>query len=280
MGDADDIALLRALTGHGRLSAADAQAVLDRARRIGVDPITSLSHRLGAERVHRGIAHYLGCAYGEAPLRDIKALAVGRPAELLGGVQTARMDMAGIEVVVTAPGLAQVRALAQRFAARRELGAMTCIATPSALSAGLAAANSEAMLEQGVHRLARTVPLLTAHLELTLGARATLVGAIGLVLAIVFLSPLWLQALLLPAVTAILAAPSAFRIWALIRSQFVRPLAPAQVLADADLPVYSVMIPLRDEANMVPQIARAMRRLDYPALCIKRTKDMAVCNCS
>ncbi|HEX9596157.1 MAG TPA: hypothetical protein VF982_04705, partial [Anaerolineales bacterium] len=47
---------------------------------------------------------------------------------------------------------------------------------------------------------------------------------------------------------------------------------------NALLPHYSVLIPLRDEAAMVPQLFSAMRGLDYPALCIKRTNDLAVCN--
>jgi cellulose synthase/poly-beta-1,6-N-acetylglucosamine synthase-like glycosyltransferase len=41
---------------------------------------------------------------------------------------------------------------------------------------------------------------------------------------------------------------------------------------DEELPVYSVLIPLRNEASMVPQLFASMAALDYPALCIKRTK--------
>jgi cellulose synthase/poly-beta-1,6-N-acetylglucosamine synthase-like glycosyltransferase len=41
------------------------------------------------------------------------------------------------------------------------------------------------------------------------------------------------------------------------------------------LPVYSILIPLRSEAAMVPQLFESMLALDYPALCIKRTKLLA-----
>jgi cellulose synthase/poly-beta-1,6-N-acetylglucosamine synthase-like glycosyltransferase len=40
---------------------------------------------------------------------------------------------------------------------------------------------------------------------------------------------------------------------------------PSPRLSDAQLPVYSVLIPLRDEARMVPLLARAMAALDYPS---------------
>ena len=42
----------------------------------------------------------------------------------------------------------------------------------------------------------------------------------------------------------------------------VRELA---AIDDADLPRYSILVPLYREANMVTQIAHALRRLDYPA---------------
>ena len=47
---------------------------------------------------------------------------------------------------------------------------------------------------------------------------------------------------------------------------------PVPLLDDSELPVYSVLLPLRDEAQMVQQLSNALRGLDYPALCIKRTK--------
>jgi cellulose synthase/poly-beta-1,6-N-acetylglucosamine synthase-like glycosyltransferase len=42
------------------------------------------------------------------------------------------------------------------------------------------------------------------------------------------------------------------------------PASPPRLLSDAELPIYSVLIPLRDEAGMVPMLRRAMGALDYP----------------
>nr|WP_255714097.1 glycosyltransferase [Pelagibacterium xiamenense] len=84
-------------------------------------------------------------------------------------------------------------------------------------------------------------------------------------MALALFSPLIVQALFLPFLTIVLAAPSIFRIWAAATADRIGVLDTPELLDDAALPTYSVLIPLRDEAHMVPQIAEAMRRLDYPA---------------
>lgn len=45
----------------------------------------------------------------------------------------------------------------------------------------------------------------------------------------------------------------------------VRHRAPMSEIADEDLPTYTVLVPLFREANMMPRITGALRRLDYPA---------------
>ncbi len=51
------------------------------------------------------------------------------------------------------------------------------------------------------------------------------------------------------------------------------PVSPELTLRDAELPTYSVLVPLYGEANMVPQLLDALCALDYPALGSKRTND-------
>ena len=43
-------------------------------------------------------------------------------------------------------------------------------------------------------------------------------------------------------------------------------------LSDAELPIYSVLVPIFNEALILKQLLRALSHLNYPALCIKRTK--------
>ena len=72
----------------------------------------------------------------------------------------------------------------------------------------------------------------------------------------------------MPPTAATTSGPTVIRLGALAAP--VERRRPARRPDDADLPVYSVLIPLRDEASMVPQLFAAMRELDYPALCRKR----------
>lgn len=68
----------------------------------------------------------------------------------------------------------------------------------------------------------------------------------------------------LPVVCALLLGPAAMRLLALAPRHARGPDDLVPPLADADLPVYSVLIPLRDEDQMVPLLERAMSNLDYP----------------
>lgn len=59
-------------------------------------------------------------------------------------------------------------------------------------------------------------------------------------------------------------AMAALRIAALAIAAPVEPEAVAP-LAEADLPVYTVLVPLHREAAVVPDLLRALSALDYPA---------------
>jgi cellulose synthase/poly-beta-1,6-N-acetylglucosamine synthase-like glycosyltransferase len=50
------------------------------------------------------------------------------------------------------------------------------------------------------------------------------------------------------------------------RFRLVAPPEPADAVADKDLPVYSVLVPLHDEANMARQIVARLDAIDYPAV--------------
>lgn len=50
------------------------------------------------------------------------------------------------------------------------------------------------------------------------------------------------------------------------------PPPPPPPLGDAELPVYTLLVPLFRETSVLAQLVAALRRLDYPVLCSKRTK--------
>jgi len=69
--------------------------------------------------------------------------------------------------------------------------------------------------------------------------------------------------------SAIVVLPSAFRLFVATQSRPIskaarrRPTIPG--MPDKELPVYSIIVPLRDEARMVDQLLSAIEALDYPA---------------
>ncbi len=124
-------------------------------------------------------------------------------------------------------------------------------------------------MDEARQRLARRWHFASAHLDLTIGARLVFVAGLLVLLAIAALAPFWFKPLFVPLVGLLLIAPAVVRLLAVALPP-LPDLAPPP-LSDADLPLYSILIPLRDEAQMVPLLRRAMLALDYPALCIKRT---------
>ena len=68
--------------------------------------------------------------------------------------------------------------------------------------------------------------------------------------------------------SAIVVLPSAFRLFVATQSRPIskaarrRPTIPG--MPDKELPVYSIIVPLRDEARMVDQLLSAIEALDYP----------------
>src|SRR5690606_27988663 len=101
-----------------------------------------------------------------------------------------------------------------------------------------------------------------ANVDLSRPARVAFVLLFFLAVFAVAIAPMLLSAVLLPAVALLVLLPAILR---LAVAFLPRPVSePVPMLEDAELPVYTVLIPLRDEAGMVPQLCDAMRALHYP----------------
>jgi cellulose synthase/poly-beta-1,6-N-acetylglucosamine synthase-like glycosyltransferase len=74
-----------------------------------------------------------------------------------------------------------------------------------------------------------------------------------------------MRPLLIPVTALLMMVPAALRLLAVVPGMVPPPLAAADEIADAALPVYSVLVPLRNEVHMVESLARALGNLDYPA---------------
>ena len=145
--------------------------------------------------------------------------------------------------------------------ARRRLA----VATPTAIRAGLRAAGDGAALAEAVDRLARRHPEFSARRTLTRGQ-----GLLGAILAVILAG-----ALVADAATTFLAVNflatlfffgvTALRLIAVRLAAPIVPFEPPDDVDDAELPVYTVLVPLHHEAHIVPQLRLALGRLDWPA---------------
>lgn len=263
----DDVELAGALTAQPGWSRHVANAAFERARRLDVDPMEVLAGTDpdDGELPYREAARLLGVRH----LTDIRRYLVPFDSRIdidrLAGLRSARGRIDDQEVLFVVPGFSHIKALAARIAEDPSLRERLCVVSASTLEGGLAAVNADLLATNAVQRLARRYPLASAHLDLPLAVRATFIVALVVIIAISMIPALFIQPFFLAVVSLILVAPSVFRLWAAFTLGQNKPLVPQTLLGDDQLPIYTVLIPLRNEAHMVPQIARAMRGLDYPA---------------
>jgi cellulose synthase/poly-beta-1,6-N-acetylglucosamine synthase-like glycosyltransferase len=134
-------------------------------------------------------------------------------------------------------------------------------APPDAIEAALARAASDELMDYARQETTRRWPGASAA-GLTLPVRIGFAVSLVAVILLVMLSGAIARPFLIPLVALLLMAPGLMRIFAAVPG---RGEPEVEALADDELPTYSVFIPLRDEAQMVPMLARAMSAIDYPS---------------
>lgn len=234
-----------------------AVAALAEAARLGVDAMThfitlgsgdALVIQRAAEWSDVPFFDELEAASLDSNLMRLDTLARARAVHLL--------SPSG-EITCFAPRFEEVLALSQRRATRP-----VAFATRRTIRQALMTAQAAALLDDSRQRLVRTWPRATASLELSLMLRAGFAVGLALVVLLSLVLPLASPALLLPFLLLVIVAPALLRLLALMHQprETDDPPQPDEVL-----PRYSILVPLRDEANMVPQLAAALDALDYPA---------------
>jgi glycosyltransferase XagB len=182
--------------------------------------------------------------------------------EMLADVRVLRLDVVDRQVAFAAPDFFGFLRLRQALMTDAGLHGRICIVPPAALRALVIEAASEALIDSARQNLTRHWPFAAAQLDLVEPVRwAFAVGLIVLTL-IILLAPLSGQLWPIPLWMAFMLLPTAMRLAALASPHLSR--APIRRVPDAHLPHYSVMVPLRDEANMVDQLCAHLGRLDYP----------------
>jgi hypothetical protein len=134
--------------------------------------------------------------------------------------------------------------------------------SPDALRAAILAAHGDTLKQEAVEGLARRLPDLSARRVLT-GTQKLFFATVAV--ALVVMAWAWPQ-VLLQGVTALLAL--AFVLAGLFRVALAwigagGPAANAP-LPRYGLPLYTILVPLYQEAAVLPRLAAALRALDYP----------------
>lgn len=206
-------------------------------------------------------AAWAGLDFAAIVPRADRAGAEVRHIDSLAGVRTTRIVPDG--VTYCAPRFEDLLRLGDHFGRYPEPPPQLCIVPVDVLRTAVVETNAARLLDEARQRLARQWPFASAHLDLPIASRIGFVVAVVAVAALAALAPFWFKPVFMPLVGMLLVVPAIARLIAAVHPQDTDP-DPARALSDAELPVYSVLIPLRDEAHMVPLLRRAMRALDYP----------------
>jgi cellulose synthase/poly-beta-1,6-N-acetylglucosamine synthase-like glycosyltransferase len=257
------IDLFRAILNDNCSSDEAAQRHLAEAARLGVDPLDYCAHRfgLGEAIVWRRAAQWAGYGFADItpsrlPLPKIDRL------EHLSDLRTFRQQALGRELTFVAPGFARVLTLAATKIRRPGFGGHIRFTPPAAIEAAATRAASDQLMDGAVHGLARRWPQDNAATGLSHRARFGFALLLCSIIVLALAAGLALRPVLVPVVALLLLAPGLIRLVASIPHREAAPEPPQ--LGDHELPVYTVLIPLRDEAAMVPMLYRAMSGLDYP----------------
>jgi len=253
----------------GDLCSSDEAAAiwLERALESEAEPLDyfAVHGALGDELAYRRAAEWAGLGFSPAVPASVPTQLENMRTEALAGIRSLRAPFEGRDMLFAAAGLGQLISISQRVAAQPELQKSLRVVPPRALRNALADRSAQSLLADSRNRLARLWPHASAHLDLPIAVRISF-GVIltGLVL-LAALTPLVLQPVLVPFMGFLLLVPALMRFGAIVSHwrRGDRPEAPP--LPEAELPGYTILVPLRDEDNMVRQIADALRALDYPA---------------
>jgi len=265
----DAIALLRAVLADACPSDEVARRHLYEARQRRMDPLDYAAHQfgLGNSLVWCRAAIWAGYRFAEhLPAHPALPCASVARLEHLRGVRSLRQHALGEDLAFIAPTFDSVRRL--RASWRHDLHRRIRFATPEAIETAIARAASAQLMDYA--RTETTVRWKGASAgQLGRPVRIGFALLLALTILLVMLSGVVARPFLIPVVALLLMAPGVLRVLAALPGPAAQPVRP---LTDVELPLYTVLIPLRDEAQMVPMLRRAMSAIDYPALCIKRTK--------
>ncbi|MBN9333890.1 glycosyltransferase [Devosia sp.] len=240
-----------------------ARRLLEDALLTDVDPLlhAAFSLNIDINTALERAAVSLGLAYFEtvpAGSRSAGSLRLER----LADVHFVRATTLGEEVAYAAPDFNGLMRLGAVNDTDPALTRRLCIVPSAALRQYLASVAAPDLLVAARQALVRNWPTATAGLELTLAVRIGFAAAVMLLVVTLLALPFLAAAWLMPVWATIMLLPALVRLTAFFMPN--RATAPEERVDAQDLPIYSVLVPLRDEAEMVEQLSRVLGGLDYP----------------
>jgi len=122
----------------------------------------------------------------------------------------------------------------------------------------------EVFQHRAVEGLAESEPQFSASTVITRGQSVALAVSLGVVFVLLFAAP-QISSMALAGICGVLfMANAVFRAVLLWIGAEEPPPAPTFQSEDASLPIYSILVPLYREANVMPALMRALQALDYP----------------
>lgn len=253
--------LVRAIVGEA-CTEREANEILASARALKVDPTEFLAHRFGALEVADRAAAWVGVATAaEVPAdasfpRNIDRL------DHIGEMRTFRAKTDGRDAVYCAPPASGLIGLREHLEREPGTRGNFCIVPPAAIRDAYAKSARDGLLQGARYRVTGLWPKASGAEVLSQSARTTFVTMLIVALILVLLAPVFMQPVIVPLVGVLLIVPAVIKLAAAALRQPLE--SPPRLLTNHELPLYTVLIPLRDEAHMVPQLGRAMQALDYP----------------
>ena len=260
-------ALLRRVFKEYYQSDWSALFALRKAADTGVDPFRYCAAQLNLSEqdVYARAAKALEIAFThKIPPLAVRALSVDH-VDQLKSVASLRGKMLDRDVLFIAPDFWRYVELAKRVSTNHQLRGQLCMVAPSSLRSAFVFQQGTSLYESAIVRLARKWPFASAHLGLSKLTRYSFLAIVCAVALSVFFPLGWFQPVATLLMTLLFLLPAGFRLACALNGRIVKPIDQTVLLGDNQLPIYTIIIPLRDEAILVEQLVKAMRALNYPA---------------
>ena len=248
-----------------------------RAAVLEADRVNAAPHEILLARGAISTIDYYRALADAVGARFSRFVRIGKPMDPLAGRDpgaAARVGMLkvsgrdGMEIAA-APRGAKVAPFVEALRGRNAAARRIFVTPPQALTDAIAACGQAALLEGALNGLGRLPDGLSANALLSpvQVSRRTAVAIAAATLAALGLTAVFPAAAALMVVgflALFFLGTVGLRISAAILGLVPTRHPRATPLRDADLPVYTVLVPLYREAGQVPRLVKALSRLDYP----------------